>query len=801
MSASKRYGTDPLTITPYSRLIKIYQEANWYKPESGEPYRPLIAMPSKIKQLGGWLRYCDAGFFTAYDPPHALVTEAALLPPTAAGDPKPAPAPSPTQDPPAGATVAGKGSTLQPAIVPTVDQPKATKSPVPISNDGTTSSDTQSIDPAAQDTSPSESTPSSGQYNQGGDPDHSSISRQGSGSKVDSDPKKGGNPKQSSDSKQAGGSRQDSDPNYSSDPNHMNPEPGTDPSKSYLLITMLTAITSYGNSDINADTIAPSDPNQSDTAGLVGDESGQDVPPVNILKAPTSPDTSNDPTFASKVSPQPVVSPDLFNAFLQDQPTTINSQVIQKLSQGISIAGTALTLGAPPITVSGTPIAYGPSVLAVGTITISFAFSDPKPITTSIAGQTVTIGQDAVAIAGTTLTPGATAITVSGTSISLGSSALVIGTSTIPLPSRSPKPLITTVANHAVTAAPNGAEVVDTTLHPGVPGVTLDGTVVLLASSGQLIVGSKTMTLPSESAGLGGLIVGGLEHKSASDVSDLVTTTIASQVVTAASSVVALASTTLTLGAPGKIIAGTLVSLNTAGQLVVGSKTVTLMTENLKLGGLVSEESSSGISDPIITTVAGQATTVSSNAIAFAGTTLTPGAPGKTINGTLVSLNTAGQLVVGSITVALQSESKGVGRESASVSNSGSLITTIPTAPNVIAFAGTILTPGAPGQTINGTLISLNTAGQLVAGSKTIPLANTSAGLGGLIMGGSGNGKPFGAASTSAVGEKSSSGNGNGNGARTSVKVFRGGAGGLKGGLGWMMGGGLVVAFGGVGGM
>ena len=237
MSTSKRDGTDPLTITAYSRLMKIYQEANWYKPEPGEPYRPLIAMPSKINQLGGWLRYCGGGFFTAYDPPHALVTEAALLPPTSAGDPKSTPAPSPTQDPLAGATV----STLLPAIIPTVDQPKVTKSPVPISKHVSTNSDPQSKAPAAQDTSPSESTPTPGYYNQGSVHNQGSVSSQGSGSNEYSDPSKGTNPNQSSNSKQGssskqdGDSKQDSDPNQGSDPNHKNLEPGTDPSKSYLL--------------------------------------------------------------------------------------------------------------------------------------------------------------------------------------------------------------------------------------------------------------------------------------------------------------------------------------------------------------------------------------------------------------------------------------------------------------------------------------------------------------------------------------------------------------------------------------
>ena len=394
-------------------------------------------------------------------------------------------------------------------------------------------------------------------------------------------------------------------------------------------------------------------------ANLIGEESGQSDPPVNILATPTSLDPSEKTEFGTKAPALPFVSPDplnaltegqlttihnqvvqplshgisiagttlipgapritvsgtpisyassalvvgtstvplapkvpspvSFNALTEGQITTINQQAVQQLSHGISILGTTLTPGAPPITISGTSIAYGPSVLVVGTSTVPLASDSdfPSPTTTTIAGQAITIGQNTVRIAGTVLSPGGPAITVSGTPISLGSSALVIGTSTVPLASQASKPFITTVAGHAITAAPNAVEVAGTTLRPGLSGVTLDGTVVSLDKSGQLVVGSKTMPLTSESAGLSGVIVGGFGDMSPSEVSNPLITTIAGQAVTAASTAVAFAGTTLTPGAPGKTIKGTPISLNAAGQLVVNSKTITLESNSAGLAGLV----------------------------------------------------------------------------------------------------------------------------------------------------------------------------------------------------------------------
>ena len=174
---------------------------------------------------------------------------------------------------------------------------------------------------------------------------------------------------------------------------------------------------------------------------------------------------------------------------------------------------------------------------------------------------------------------------------------------------------------------------------------------------------------------------------------------------------------------------------------------------------------------------------------------MAPGAPGVQVGGSLVSLNTAGQLIVGSKTIALPNGSTILGAPSEvadliTTTIDGQVITAGPTA---LVMAGTTLTPGAPGLTIDGTLVSLNTAAQLVIGSKTIPLesensvsSGQTAGLGGLIMGGFGNGgpfRPFGTHSPSpAEGNVS---RGSGNGTNMSVQAFQGNAANLQGRSSW----------------
>ena len=103
------------------------QQTNWCKPEPGEPYRPLIAIPSKVLEIDPWFGNCTPMWFSAYDPPSALRPATALAPIITANDPQSLPVipmPSPTLDLGARQTAAGENP---PGPSPTQGQ----KSPSP----------------------------------------------------------------------------------------------------------------------------------------------------------------------------------------------------------------------------------------------------------------------------------------------------------------------------------------------------------------------------------------------------------------------------------------------------------------------------------------------------------------------------------------------------------------------------------------------------------------------------------------------------------------------------------------------
>ena len=248
------------------------------------------------------------------------------------------------------------------------------------------------------------------------------------------------------------------------------------------------------------------------------------------------------------------------------------------------------------------PVAhFGPSALSIGTSTVPLAPGVSNSITTTIAGQAIVAAPNAATVAGTTIRPGASGITLAGTLISLNTaSQLMIGSKTIALGSASQSSIVTTIGGQVITAAPNGIAIAGTVLTPGASHVFVGGALVSLNTAGQLIVGSKTITLQSGNSGSGGPIAGGLGVGIPSEVADPLTTTVDGQVITAEPTALAMAGTTLTAGAPGLTINGTVVSLNTAAQLVVGSKTIPLREsagssrETAGLGGLILEAFRSG---------------------------------------------------------------------------------------------------------------------------------------------------------------------------------------------------------------
>ena len=431
-------------------LKKRIQEKNWYKPEPGEPYRPLIAMPSRVKQIQPWLSYCTDVFFTAYDPPTVLRAASALAPPVASKDPEAHPkvsVPSLTVDPVARETVGSKPSTPLPASTPVVDRPKATTyaAQTPPKEKGSDKTPRPKNDPASQGSPLLLPTLNAVGPNR--------------------------DPKGNDDHQQISNIQPSSDPTIESDPAQA-----IDPKKSD---------NSGGNLKDGADPKLHS-----------SHESEQNVDPVS---------QGSDTNQINEVDP--------LNHFKEGQTSTINNQVIQPLSHGISIAGTTPTPGSPPITISDTPIHLAPSALIIGPSTVPFVPEnpnpDPDPLTTIITGHIITAAApNAIAIAATTIPLESPGVNLAGTLISLDTARhqLIVGTKTIPLDSASGiHALVTTVNGQAITAFPSRIAIASTVLTPGAAGIVVGGTLVSLNTGGQVVVGSKTIALlqSGRSTGLG----------------------------------------------------------------------------------------------------------------------------------------------------------------------------------------------------------------------------------------------------------------------------------------------------------
>ena len=532
--------------------MSLVQESNWYKPEPGEPYRPLIAMPSQLRQQIPWFSFCE-DIFTAYDPPRALRSAAALAPTiTSDSDPqtqKPVAAPSHTVDPGPRITAASKLSTSVPMAAPA-----AQKTPSP---------------PA------------------------------------DIDPESNTDPKQSTRIGESGA---------------ITGQPGTktDPDEPSLPSQSPAAVNSKQDPGQKSNIVGNNTPKPSDNEYPNGNDSGQ-IPAGGSQptrsETPTPADPSKDSNSADK-------GPDQLP---QQILTTIAGHAITAASNAVAIAGATINPGDPAATIGGTRLALNTAgSLIVDSKTIPLASSLPGTFTTEVAGQAITAHPTAITIAGTTIKPGEPATIVDGTRIILNTAgSLILNSKTISLP----EPLTTIIANQLITANPTALTMGATDIHPGDPAATIGGTRISLNTASSLILDAKTIPLASTPPSL--------------------TTTIADQTLIANPTALTIAGTTIHPGDPAISVAGTPISLNAAGNLVIASKTTPLGTES---------------ATPLITTIAGQVITAAANSIVIAGTTLEVGDAGYPVNGTMISLDTAGHLVVGSKTQTFGIESVSSGR-------------------------------------------------------------------------------------------------------------------------------------------
>ena len=161
-------------------------------PQPGVPYRPIIAVPQRLTEINPFFAICTALLFTALDPPSALITASAVLPPVPPSSPKPAPVPRPTQDPGAKDPIITNildpvpGHVFEfPGVVPTGPLPPATVTPATTSLHGTSDPKTQPNDPTAHMISPTQPQPSQEYAKPVSDPKQSSESSVNSEQKTD----------------------------------------------------------------------------------------------------------------------------------------------------------------------------------------------------------------------------------------------------------------------------------------------------------------------------------------------------------------------------------------------------------------------------------------------------------------------------------------------------------------------------------------------------------------------------------------------------------------------------------------
>ena len=555
---------------------------NFYKPAPGEPYRPLIAIPSQVRSMVPWFQYCTDLWFTGFDPPKTLVPAAAMVSPDTTSDPvvpSITPKASATQDPGAKKTAAGGGPItllppLQHAPLPTETNTKPELKPKDPNETKHTSIGTLQT-PQLKSVDDHSGTKHKDSSQQGGGLVDSSNSQSSSSG----DPKILGDPGRHSNVQSGNGG-------YSGLPANPNQDAANDrasPTQTQVANPAQIAANSgsqhssqsqMSNSEYPGPTTKPIRTGTTISLGshvVMADPAGVHVDGVEVN--PSQPPASISGGAAIKEGNSVVIASQILHLPILTYPSTtvIGGQTVVPIANGVLIQGTSVT-STSSVVIFGTTVSVDKSHLYIGSKSYLLPTTYPRPVTTLVNGAVALPMSNAVSIYGTTLTAGAPAATISGAAVSLDSSSNLIFDGTIQvLPSFSqPTPKtdqFTKVNSVPIQLLPTGISVAGTTLTPGGPPITASGSLVSLGST-VLAVGTSSVSV------------------SFGTLKSLITT-IGGQVVTAAPSAVKIGSVTLSPGAPGTKLGGTSVSLGSSGSLVVGSQTAVLGAPTGSLGGLI----------------------------------------------------------------------------------------------------------------------------------------------------------------------------------------------------------------------
>ena len=312
-------------------------------------------------------------------------------------------------------------------------------------------------------------------------------------------------------------------------------------------------------------------------------------------------------------------------------------------------------------------------------------------IITPLAGVALTItNPSAVAAAGSTLTPGGPAVTSDGTYFSLAPSGNLIADTVYTGGAPAEAPAVLSFAGSTYTAhAASQFILASQTLAPGA-AISVSGTPISLASGGAVaVVGTSTQTLKNAPAITPAPAV--LSFDGSSYTAD-------------ASSDFIINGQTLT---PGGVItvSGTPISLPSGGTIVlIGSS-----TQSLSNAAIVTPA-------PVLTFAGSTYTADASSDFIISGQILTPGGV-INISGTPISYDGSGNNVV--ISTSTESLATAMITPADILTVDGQVFTANPTA---FSIDGTTISAGGPGVTISGTPVSLEAGGILVIGTSSLDL-------------------------------------------------------------------------------
>ena len=580
-SATSVYNFDDLPCPPMSVMWD-----QWYKPAPGEPYRPLLAFPSKLTGLDPLWKNCNQGYFTGYDPPRTLDHAAAMAP-------KVTPPLTPNPDP-----AAAKPAATQENL------PKKTTTPADPANTPSNLSSMQ--DPGSSgvhgdssqkanvpdDTKKAPLDPSSNNEGSSGQQRDSSQK-----ANVPEDTKKA--PLDPSPQNQ-GSSGVKGDPSQKANvEGPSSSDPKTNPENPALPDTPVNSDPHQQGSHVHANQGAPVGDGETTPQSLslapttpvvktivLGGHSvlasvgGVNVDGVNVKPGASttgasgqliSIDRSNNLYFDGQTTHiDPTLSPPII---------TIANQLITPMSKGVVIQGTTLEREGSPATIAGTAF----SLDASNNVFVNdHSYHLPQvthgaPLPTTVNGEAIMPLATGISIHHTSLTPGAPPLVISGTPYSLdASNNIFVNDHSYHLPQVTPQPTI--VNGEAIMPLATGISIHHTSLTPGAPPLVISGTPYSLDASNNLHYGGSSFALPVMTAAL-----------AAGQ-----TTTIAGERVVGLATGISIAGTTLTAGA--SVVAGPSgvpISLGSS-YLVVGSATIPL--ETASPSGALAGSISSGLS-------------------------------------------------------------------------------------------------------------------------------------------------------------------------------------------------------------